>query len=161
MKHHGSKSLYVTLRNQELYNAYLQELAAADHINVREVCRLAALHPCSQFWISEERAREVIRQLDHGIPIEQVARGKKCYKSTADSESYRAMIEELYGVYKRLRSENPEASVFELTCMAVNSPASQFFLTPESARKCIYKYRRVRSIMDRLRNHAQFINKNK
>jgi len=161
MKHKGNNIIYITQRNKELYEAYLQELADAAIVRKRDIYRRVVLRPCSRYWISEERARDMINMIDRGIPIDKIATGHRCYKSKTENTIYRDMLLSLYDVFCRVRDQNPDMSRFEQVCIACSTPAPQFFITPCSAQKFILQQKRCNRIMQRLRMHASHIRPHK
>lgn len=84
--------------------------------------------PAARFWVSEERATIVVSALLSGRDLPENMRPTKC-----------EMFSEIYHRVLKLRRERPKASVFELVCEVVNSPAPKFYMLPRSAMDIIYK----------------------
>ncbi|MCR5587994.1 MAG: hypothetical protein K6F72_00075 [Bacteroidales bacterium] len=132
MKHTGNKPHYVKNRNRELLAAYRKALDNADgNIRLPDICRTAANTPCSRFWISEERARDVITLMLKGQ-----------YALDEMKPLTREMYIEIFHRVSRLRDEKPDDSLYDLVFAAVNSPAPKFYLTPESVLQIIWRIRR-------------------
>lgn len=97
---------------------------------LREIFAEAAAQPCTRFWVSEERAILVMKQMMRGESIETMNPKKQ--------EMYR----EIYGRVCRIMEREPGYSLIDATCEAVNSPAPEFYLTAKSAKVIIYQIRR-------------------
>lgn len=131
MKHQGSVSDYIPQRNLELIQTYRRTLASKEFIVRRDVCSIVADSPCSRFWTSEERATAVITDMLKGKYVLDSMRPLK-----------REMFVELYKRTQQLREEQPDAPLFDIVMLAVNSPAPKFYMTPDSIVQIIWRIRR-------------------
>lgn len=84
--------------------------------------------PCSRFWVSEERATAVMSAL---------FKGQYCLDSMSPLK--REMFMELFKRVQVLRAEQPKAPLFDITMLAVNSPAPKFYMTPDSVVQIIWR----------------------
>jgi len=160
MRHIGSKFIYSNQRNKELYSAYLKLLSEAKIVRKNDIYQLVVDMPCSRFWISEERARDLINLIERGKSIDDIVRGHSNYRCKSKSRTvYKEMVRDLYDVFCMIRQEYPNITYFDQICRACSHPAKRFYLTPYSAKKFILQQRRCNSIMEKLRHHASFINK--
>lgn len=127
MKHKGSFSEYENQRNKELASAYRQLLHSASFISMPDIYAQLVLQPCSRLWVSEERAAIVVSSMMRGFSIQHMTPNKQ------------AMYRELLRRVTLLQRNNPHASIYELAFTAVHQPATQFYLTPGSAKVIIHK----------------------
>lgn len=126
MKKHGSVCDYTKVRNAELASVFNRRLGEARAIDLLEICRLAAESPASRFFISEERAYELViarRRLGHW-PIRLRHRIR--------------MMEEISSRAEALLASGMESTLRDAVYAAVNSPAPEFYLTPRSCRTLVY-----------------------
>lgn len=134
MKKPGSIIQFNAQRNAELHKAFMAILSDSS-IRVKSLCdmfALAAAAPCSRFWVSDERAAEVISALLSGKEFPDMV----CQK--------RRMYDEILHRVKVILEENPGIPVAHAVLRVVNSPAPEFYLTPLSARTIIYRFIRNR-----------------
>ena len=128
MKPYGSILEFTRERNEDLMRAYRQQIRQARHIRMRDIGAAIVNMPSARFWVSEERATIVVSALLSGRDLPENMRPTKC-----------EMFSEIYRRVLKLRRERPKASVFELVCEVVNSPAPKFYMLPRSAMDIIYK----------------------
>lgn len=140
MKYHGCILEFTDKRNKELMRAFRVALAKKDFIDITEISEEIVNSPCSQFWVSEERAVVVVASIAKGKPILETMRSTK-----------REMFQEIYSRVKALRSKNPKATLSELVIKVVNSPAPKFYMRPRCAMEIIYKIKN--GFYDRLQRH--------
>lgn len=122
MKKLGSTSDFMETRNRELLRAVRRRVMDPRCKSMTEVYAQAVMEPCSRFWVSERRAAEVISRMLRG--------------EDPDWKSFplrRKMYHELYRLVLDWRAENPGHPLSDAVFAAVNSPAPEFYLTPESA----------------------------
>lgn len=122
MKKAGSTSDFTEARNKELLRAVRRLVVESRGLSMAEVYGHAVCQPCSRFWVSERRAAEVISRMLHG--------------ENPDWKSFplrRKMYGELYRRVTAWREENPGHPLSDAVFAAVNSPAPEFYLTPQSA----------------------------
>lgn len=128
MKPYGSILEFTRDRNDDLMRAYRHQIGRARHIRMRDVSHAIVNMPSARFWVSEERATIVVSALMAGRDLPPNMRPTKC-----------EMFSEIYRRVLRLRHRRPTASIFELVCEVVNSPAPKFYMLPRSAMDIIYK----------------------
>lgn len=128
MKPYGSILEFTKERNADLMRAYRYQLRCAGFIRMRDISVAVVNMPASRFWVSEERATIVVSALLAGRDLPDNMRPTKC-----------AMFSEIYHRVLKLRKKRPAASVFDLVCEVVNSPAPKFYMLPRSAMDIIYK----------------------
>lgn len=128
MKPYGSILEFTSERNADLMRAYRHQVSQARHIRMRDIGAAIVNMPAARFWVSEERATIVVSALLSGRDLPQNMRPTKC-----------EMFSEIYHRVLKLRRVRPKASVFELVCEVVNSPAPKFYMLPRSAMDIIYK----------------------
>ncbi len=132
MKKKGSVSDFSGQRNAELEAAF-RRVAAMRHVtSTREIFRRVAASPASRFWVSEQRAAEVIGRMLKGDNLDSM-RPKR-----------RQMFLRILELALAFRRANPGASLTAAAFHAVNSPAPEFYITPESARVIYCRSRRKR-----------------
>lgn len=128
MKPYGSILEFTRERNADLMRAYRHQIRRARHIRMKDIGAAIVNMPAARFWVSEERATIVVSALLSGRDLPGNMRPTKC-----------EMFSEIYHRVLRLRRERPKASVFDLVCEVVNSPAPKFYMLPRSAMDIIYK----------------------
>ena len=128
MKPYGSILEFTRERNADLMRAYRHQIRQARHIRMRDIGAAIVNMPAARFWVSEERATIVVSALLSGRDLPENMRPTKC-----------EMFSEIYHRVLKLRRERPKASVFELVCEVVNSPAPKCYMLPRSAMDIIYK----------------------
>lgn len=109
-------------------------------VNMFAVARLASTYPASRFWISEERAKVVLKAWcyhdEEGVP----------YPYYADPETmshqHRAMFREIYSRYKLLKQKFPSRDTDSIVYQVVNSPAPSLYLDPKSILVYFYSCKR-------------------
>ena len=135
MKKPNSVSDFSAARKEHLLKKYreslgLQSKIPYSRINVRRAYRYAADSPAPRFWVSEERAAEVISKI--------------MADSSILDNMYREKAEMYLEIYKRvmaIKKESPETPLGDIVFEVVNSPAPRFYLTWHSAKQLIKKSR--------------------
>lgn len=127
MKYFGSISTFTKQRNDDLMRAYREKLAEVRHISIHDIFRRVSETPSARFWVSEERAANVINTLYAGKPLPIMGRKK------------REMFQEIYRRFLILKNEFPKKSVYELVSRIVVQPAPSFYLTPRTVGVLIYR----------------------
>lgn len=132
MKKQGSISDFMEERDTELRDLFLSRsgreaaLYTTDHLLER-----AVKSPSSRFWVDPERARDILsRYSKDAHALDRMLPGR------------RAMYEALYARYASIRESKPLASMIECVTEAVYSEAPEFFLTPWTARRIVFKRNR-------------------
>lgn len=122
MKHTGSSFPYKMQRERELVKAFKQELAQCKHISMNKVFERVVKHPCSRFWVSEERAAIAVSAMLRGCDV-VFANGMK-----------RQMYRELFRRYNEMRAQNKGLPLSRIIFRIVNSPAPHFYLSASQAK---------------------------
>lgn len=122
MKHHGSILEFHAQRNNELMKAFRETLEKMNFINLQEAAVAVVNTPCSRFWVSEERATAVIKEMLKGRPIVFAMRPPK-----------REMFEEIYRRVMVIRDTKPDVPLYDIVFEVVNSPAPKFYMDPACA----------------------------
>lgn len=118
-------------RGMELLKAVREEKGKQKIIVMPRVMAAAVRHPCSRFWVSEERAAVVVSQcLRFGT--DRALSGMR--------QSKRDMFLEIFRRCSALMEQDPRLSVASAAFEAVNSPSPCFYLEPGTARSLLYKY---------------------
>lgn len=110
---------FIEVRNMDLLKAEKTVIARlgcnAPYTSRKGIVKMVSKEPAPRFYVSQAEAQRVISKMRKGLPPERS--GLKCW-----------MYQELYGIYKKLKSEHSDLGQVELVEMAINSPASSFFL---------------------------------
>lgn len=126
MKKRGNTCDYTSAKNSELVRVFNNLVKRAAIIDLDHIFRQVAESGASRFFISEERAYELVVQ----------------YRRTGIwriSNSLRVeMMETIYKYALRLLKKGDAPTIKEAVYMAVNMPAPKFYLTPRSCRTLIY-----------------------
>lgn len=130
MKKIGCFSDYAPQRNRELHAAFIDVLRTERDVPLRDMFGMAARRPCSRFWVSETRAAEVVSQMLRGVAPRNMLPKR------------REMFEELTRRVRAKMEEDPSLCMTHAVCEAVCEAAPEFYLTDESARSIIYRFRR-------------------
>lgn len=129
MKYFGSVVDFTQARNADIMRVFRQKIAEVDVIRMPEICRAIAEAPSSRFWVSEQRAANVIAALEAGRPMPLMTASK------------RDMFMEIYRRYKLLRPKHPNMSLIALATMIVHQPAPKFYFTPRTIEEFICRIR--------------------
>ena len=116
-------------RNKDLLSAFNRLYEISDTVNSEFYIRLSH-SPAKRFWVSEERASIVLARMERGDELDEMIPSK------------RRMFHDIYEVYTQAKEANPSGSLFDLACIAVNSPAPSFYLTPKSMKEIICRIKR-------------------
>lgn len=130
MKHQGNTIQHTPRRDSELRRLFSELYTAGHNPTLPDFYRRMVKSPASRFWVSEDRATEVIAKMLKGENISRMYREKqRMYR-----EIYSRAIEKI-----RRDSRRPLTHiVFEI----VNSPAPEFYMSPYTAEKIINRLRR-------------------
>lgn len=127
MKKIGSTCEFIGERNRELHASFMKVLRESRDVPLRDMYGLAAKQRCSRFWVSPERVVAAIgRHNDDQL------------------DTRRRMYEELERRIGDYRREHPRSSLIEAATAVVYSEAPEFYLTPLSAERIIYRIRQQR-----------------
>lgn len=126
MKKKGCVCDYTKVRNAELAATFNRLLSEARAIDLLEICRRVAESPASRFFISEDRAYELV-----------IARRRLGHWSVRLRHRVR-MMDEILSRAEALLASGIESTLRDAVYAAVNSPAPEFYLTPRSCRTLVY-----------------------
>lgn len=124
------KNTYDAERNRALLRAYRRLLGEMRVVYLPDLFRRLVELPTERFFVSEERATEVVSRMHRGEPV---LRGMLPTK--------RRMYQDIYDAALLLRGEDATLSLSEAVWRVVNGPAPCFYLTPESAKVILYRLR--------------------
>ena len=128
MKYKGCILEFTEKRNSELMKTFREVISKHDFIDITQISQEVVNSECSRFWVSEERAAAVIRELIKGKEILRTMRHTK-----------QEMFLEIYARIKKLMQEQPGTPLNILITKVVNSPAPKFYMKPRCAMEIIYK----------------------
>lgn len=145
MKQRGSQFEYQEERDADLmkvYNEILEKEKFPFHL--MDVMKKVVHHSSKAFWVSTQRAFNVISRMRRGEDPEL-----KC-------ENKRLMFEEIYRRVRELEDKHPEERLFLLVEQVVFTEAPSFYMTPASAKVIIHKikkkWRKEKSLLRQLRH---------
>lgn len=137
LKHFGSKCDFNSQRDQDLLRAFRNELAICDSIHMEKIAKRIAISPSCRFWVSEERALNVVNSIRQGKTLDSMRPTK------------RRMFTEIYKRFMSLLESNPDASPTDLIYKVVNSPAPEFYMTWKSIVVILHRARKTMHISKR------------
>jgi len=123
MKPFGAAFEYERERNRELLLAFRSLLAQAKRVNTKEIFKQLVEMPCSRFWVSPERATQVVYRLQRGDALNDKSYATK-----------KAMFMEIFQRTMRIKKREPSRQIPDIVSEVVCQRAPRFYLTPESAR---------------------------
>ena len=115
------------------YNAFVElfwrivKSRPGNHIDVRQIATQMCCAGAPRFWISEERALRVVRTALRTGQLPPLRTG------------VRNMYTDLLNTVHRLLDTTPDLTLTDAVYRAVNSPAPNFYYSPEYARCLIYR----------------------
>ncbi len=130
MKRKGSTIEHSAQRNQELKSLFNKYFCEGVDTGGLEIYNMIVKSPASRFWVSEDRATDVIGRMRRGLQI------KSMY------EERQRMYQEIYSRYLQKSMEQPERPMSHIVFEVVNSPAPEFYLSPRTAGRIISEMRR-------------------
>lgn len=119
-------------RSLALLKNFRESLARQSQISLQRAFADAAEAPAPRFWVSEARATVIIRKMIAG----------KDMTSGMYPEKARMYLE-IYDRVMRLHLEEPSTPLGDLVFRVVNGPAPSSYISPERARKLIYKSKKT------------------
>lgn len=131
MKHKGCIVDFSVQRNRELMRAYRSVLSKKSHFDFKNDYNEVVNHPCSRFWVSEERATVVVSALLKGH-----------YALDSMHPLKREMFLEIFKRFMEIYEENPNRSIPDIVFEVVNSSAPKFYMTPRTAMMYIYSIKK-------------------
>lgn len=139
MKHCGCNSLYKTARTNEIMRLIRNEMSLSKHIDILSIARKISKKPMSRFWVSEERAYAVYKQIEKvGI--------NKALSSMRGTK--REMFSEIYYRVKKLQEEQRSLTDYEAVTNVVQSEAPEIYMKARCIVELFYQtQRRERGIL--------------
>ena len=131
MKKKGNVVQHNGARDTELYCVFMNLLMNSRGVALRELYGLSAKRGCSRFWVSEERAYEVVRRLRRGESFPDL------------TESRRRMYAEIAERVDAIMKRDPEMPLLHAVRQVVNGPAPEFYLTAETVKTLVNRRRRA------------------
>lgn len=116
-------------RNMDLFSTFKRVIFEMDYIMLNEAVKITVNSPAKRFYISADRAYGVIVRWD------------KYGKCKLISPERQEMYDELYEIILRLRAKNPDLPLQHLIELAIEQPASKFFLKISSAKTILCNYK--------------------
>lgn len=142
MRKEGAKSYFKEARDAELSALFRKMLCETEMNSLNELFAAVVKQPSSRFWVSEDRAAIVVRDVIHrGYDLRQMK-----------LQTARMYAEILKRVLK-IREKNPERDIYSIVFEVVNSPAPEFYLTSDSAKVLIYAWRRRQKALRKLKQY--------
>jgi hypothetical protein len=132
MKYNGCILEFTAERNDELLRAYRYHLSKAKVIRAFDIATAVVNSPAPRFWVSRERATEVISAMLANRPLPHVLRPTKV-----------EMFNEIFRRVLDLRRVRPNDPLVDLVDSVVNSPAPKFYMHPRSAMILIHKTKKL------------------
>lgn len=142
-RHEGNYNTYLEQRDREFIKAYRKAteklLKEKGSFTLIEALNMARNSPTTRYFVTEQRAEEVIRSLDKYY--DETRKQKKAKElsvhvnplQTFNYEKQR-MYSHLYIEYTRIRQLNPYVPFNEAVLMACSTPANEFYITLLSAK---------------------------
>ncbi len=127
MKHKGSVCDFSADRNEELKRIFRREFMKKEHLTVDSAIEAVWRSSASRFYVSEQRARAVLRyRRRHGVFPGIVSGRLEMYK-------------ELWRRFEEGMERDPGKEEDDLIYEVVNSPAPSFYLSKRTMRTLLYK----------------------
>lgn len=141
MKSHGAVMEFAEERMHDLMRAYDEYISSCGQIRMHEVYSSIVNMASRRFWVSDERATQVVCFMLKGKCLDKMRPLK------------REMFEEILRRVLDLHCKRPELTIKECCSIVVASPAPKFYLMPGSAKIMVCKARKkwVREKLKRLR----------
>lgn len=130
MKRFGDKSEFEDQRNRDLMRNYHSLIEGAATIYLPDILHRLVNSPAERFYVSEERAFCVIKEIITGERLDNMIPSK------------REMFFEIYKRVKDILNDNQDLELIDAVSLAVHSPAPKFYLTPGSAKVLISKIKK-------------------
>jgi len=143
MRKKGSTFSMTRERDEDLMRAYHlnmgQAMKAEGEINKMDVIHNTVNSPASRYWVSLERACDVVYQMKKGQPF------------TVKKHNSRRLYESIYNRYVERSIENPDIPIKHLVAEIIEEPAPCFALTPQSASLLINRIQKKQWYIERRR----------
>lgn len=162
-KHKGNKNLYTDQRDEELYRAFSKAkktlLNDVGFIRLNDVIELTRHSPASRYFVSEQRASEVIKV------INAQASGCRNFRSFCQLPVFirmrhqsRRMYFCLYIEYLEQKKLHSDESHDEIVTRACAAPASEFFLSHKATIDLLSRIRINKSRLGVISSSLSLIN---
>lgn len=130
MKYKGSRFEYREERDADLLRAYRKCIAMKKNIRLAEIAKDIATSQSVRFWVSEQRAYIIVKQmLQHKPLTEMIPQKQRMYK-------------EIYRRVSHYMRTNPSLPLKDIVFHVCNEPAPEFYLTEKSVIVILYRIRK-------------------
>ena len=130
MKKWGSRFERLESKEEELMNVYREILEREDYpIRIKNVMAKLASHRTKCFWVSTQRAFNVISKMKKGLQVE------------IRNPNKMAMFEEIFRRVEKYERMYPELGLHDIVGMVVCTEAPSFYMTPQSAAVIMHRIR--------------------
>lgn len=133
MKKMNSTSDFSAMRSRVLHQQFREALALQSFTSCREAFRTVVKRSAPRFWVSEERAADVVCKMFAGEDPTATMFPEK-----------RAMYQEIYSRCLRLREALPKAPVAAMVFEVVNQEAPRHYMSEHTLERIINQERRRR-----------------
>lgn len=116
---------YEEERETDLLNVYRCYLGACDFVRLDDVWQELSGWPARRFYVSERRAREVVKRLLRGDGLNEM------------SALRREMFLEVFHRVSALHARHPQRRLRSLCAEVVMQPAPRFYLSPSSIKAIV------------------------
>lgn len=130
MKHKGSRCDFTKERDADILRAYKEVISVRDNIGLLEIERRLLQSPSKRFWVSVDRAYNVILNMLNGKSI-----------SNMNSQK-REMFQEIFRRFKIYSKEHPSLTKMDVIWQVCNQEAPSFYLTPKSMHVILHRVRK-------------------
>ena len=130
MKHKGSRCDFTKERDADILRAYKEVISVRDNIGLLEIERRLLQSPSKRFWVSADRAYNVILNMLNGKSI-----------SNMNSQK-REMFQEIFRRFKIYSKEHPSLTKMDVIWHVCNQEAPSFYLTPKSMHVILHRVRK-------------------
>lgn len=131
MKPHGTIMAFTRERNQALLKTFRKQCANASTIILKDILQNTVNSPSPRFWVSEERAANVVSKIISGKPVLLTMRPTK-----------REMFSEIHRRVIELKKQHPDWILCELVQKVITSPAPKFYMEANSLKRILCTIRK-------------------
>lgn len=122
---HKARIDYEEERAEDLMNVYRCYLSACDYVCMTDVWQELTAWPARRFYVSERRAREVVKRMLRGDTLSDMQLKK------------REMFLEIFRRVSSLHVRHPKRRLRSLCAEVVMQPAPQFYLSASSIKAIV------------------------
>ena len=130
MKHKGSRCDFKKELDANRFRSYKDVITVRFNIGLLEIERRLLQSPSKRFWVSVDRAYNVILNMLNGKSI-----------SNMNSQK-REMFQEIFRRYKIYSKEHPSLTKMDVIWHVCNQEAPSFYLTPKSMHVILHRVRK-------------------